>query len=176
MVTCTLGPKTGQYGCNSSNSPSSWNQSPSYTDALSGVRAWTGDITGTDGESCRPTNGDYTYGDADARWQAESIVDGTVGMFSYPNTQITAFLCSSVVAGGGPMNNSSPPGAAVLPAVHEFLPDPIRAADQRGVRLRQRRGHHKRDTTSVPYGIMNGQAAVEYDMTQDSANLCTSHH
>jgi len=168
---------TGQLGCNSFNNPSSWTQSPSYTDALTGVRRWTGDTTG-DSNSCRPNNGGYTTGTADARWQAESIVDGTVGMFNYPNTRITAWVCSSVAAGGGPMNNSSPEAQLFF----QQFTSPSQMPFGLLINGVSSCGNDEDITGGTPpqnyvgLGYTTGQAAVEYDMTADPANLCTSHH
>jgi hypothetical protein len=169
---------TGQLGCNSTNNPSSWTQSPSYTDELSSVRTWTGDITG-DANSCRPNNGGYTTGTADAIWQAESIVDGTVGTFNYPQTQITSWVCSS--SADQPMNNSSPqaqlffqqftnssqiPYGLIINGVVGCQPTDESVAG----------GTPPQNYQNLGYGMNDGQGAIEYDMTQDPVNLCTSHH
>ncbi|MFZ0319216.1 MAG: hypothetical protein WAL56_08825 [Candidatus Sulfotelmatobacter sp.] len=89
---CAPGPPY-QFGCNSNNSPASWSQAPKYTDALSGVRSWTGDSTPYDTGTCRSTNPSGTSATANAAWKAMSIVDGTVGTFVYKNTNITSWLC-----------------------------------------------------------------------------------
>jgi hypothetical protein len=96
-----------QFGCNPANSPSSWSLEPYYTGAVVGVRGWTGD------NSCR--NGNYTSSASNENWKDMSIVDdGVYGHFSYPNTSMSAWLCSSVYTGDGDNddtpNNSSPQG------------------------------------------------------------------
>jgi hypothetical protein len=100
----------GQLGCNPNNSPSNWIQFPGYSNALSYVRTWTGDSSGDSG-TCQRSGGN-TSSAANAAWKAMSIVDGTVGTFNYPNTNITSWLCSSVQSqdglNDGVMNNSSP--------------------------------------------------------------------
>lgn len=164
----------GQLGCNAYNAPSSWTQSPSYTDALDSVRTWTGDVTG-DTNSCRPTNGGYTSGTADARWQAESIVDGTVGTFNYPQTQITSWVCSS--SADQPMNNSSPQAQL-------FFQQFTSSSQYWGLTINGVVGCQPKDESvaggtppqSPQYLGLTGLEAIEYDMTQDSQNLCTSHH
>lgn len=168
---------TGQLGCNATNDPSSWTQSPSYTDQVASVRTWTGDIIG-DANSCRPTNGGYTSGTADARWQAESIVDGTVGTFNYPHTQITSWLCSS--SSDQPMNNSSPQAQL-------FFQQFTNSSQYWGLVINGVVGCQPTDESvgggtpplnyqMLGYGTNDGQGAIEYDMTQDPINLCTSHH
>jgi hypothetical protein len=111
---------TGQLGCNSYNSPSSWTQSLSYTDGAPSVRTWSGL------NSC--VNGNPTSDADNDTWKDMSIVDGDIATFSYPKTQITAWVCSSVEGtiegeGGGTMNNSSPQAQLFLSTIHQLVAD-----------------------------------------------------
>jgi hypothetical protein len=95
----------GQLGCNPANSPSSWKAPIVYTDARDGVRMWSDDVTLGAPGVCRRTGGD-TSAQASVEWKAMSISDGTIGTFNYPQTNLTAWICSSV-ANSRTMNNSS---------------------------------------------------------------------
>ncbi len=168
---------TGQLGCNVHNSPSSWTQSPSYTiPQLNSVRTWTGDTSG-DSNSCRPDHG-YSSGTADAAWKAESIVDGAVGTFNYPNTQITSWLCSSVKPGDGLMNNSSPEAELFFQQFTSSsqIPKGLTINGVGSCAGSEQVGEGTPPSNYVTLGYATGGAAIEYDMTADSANLCTSHH
>jgi hypothetical protein len=98
------------FGCNSANNPASWTASPYYTDALSGVRSWTQADKAITASSCRFPGGN-TLTSANQAWKAMSIVDGNIAVFSYPDTDLTAWLCSCVYSNDnqcdGTMNNSS---------------------------------------------------------------------
>ncbi|MGH9431121.1 MAG: hypothetical protein ACRD3T_06225 [Terriglobia bacterium] len=79
-----------------------WSQAPAYGgNPLNSVKVWTGDST------C--VGSSNTTQQSEANWLAMSIVNANIPTLSYPNTNVTAWLCASV-AGGGSMNNSSPQG------------------------------------------------------------------
>jgi len=168
---------SGQLGCNSANSPSSWTQSPSYTDALSGVRTWTGDTSG-DSNSCRPTTG-YSSGSANAAWKAESIVDGTVATFSYPHTNITTWVCANVWSSDGLndgiMNNSSPQAQL-------FFQNFTSSSQIEGLTINAVTSCNGDEgvagSNAVPpsnYSGMTGMQAIEFDMLS-TTNGCVAHH
>ena len=175
---CVPGPPY-QFGCNANNSPTSWSQGPKYTDALMGVRAWTGDSTG-DRATCRTGMPAGTTGTANAAWKAMSIVDGTIGTFSYPKTNITAWLCANVYSSDGMddgiMNNSSPEAQL-------FFQNFTSLSQISGLTVNavtNCNGDEGAATTiAVPpsnYSPMNGLQAVEFDMTTDSSNACFFRH
>jgi len=95
-------------------------------------------------------------------------------------TQITAWLCSSVVLGGGPMNNSSPEAQLFF----QQFTSPSQIPFGLLINGVGNCGNDEDITNGAPpsnyvyaNGVpMNGQEAVEYDMTLDPVNLCTSHH
>ena len=96
----------GQLGC---TGVTPWMASAYYTDALMGVRSWT-DQTNQAVDECRASV--QTEDKANEQWKDMSIVDdGVFSTFSYPNTSMTAWLCSSVWSSDGhhdgTMNNSS---------------------------------------------------------------------
>ncbi len=95
----------GQLGCNSANNPPSWTAPIAYTDARTGVREWSDDVTLGPSGVCRRTHGNTSV-QASLEWKAMSIADGTIGTFNYPQTNLTAWLCSSV-SNHGTMNDSS---------------------------------------------------------------------
>jgi hypothetical protein len=166
---------SGQLGCNAFNSPSSWTLGANYTDALSGVRTWTGDSSGDSG-TCRRASG-YTSGTANAAWKAMSIVDGTVGTFNYPSTNITTWLCSSVQSADGlndgVMNNSSTEAQL-------FFQNFTSSSQTKGLTINGVTGCL--GTEGVSQGTPpsnysgNGKAAIESDMLTDPLNKCTAHH
>lgn len=91
-----------QLGC---SGVTPWTASAYYTNALSGVQAWT-DQTNQLVDECRSTV--ETEDRANEQWKDMSIVDdGVVSTFNYPKTSMTAWLCSSVYNNTVPMNNSS---------------------------------------------------------------------
>ncbi len=98
------------FGCNPANNPASWTASPYYTDALSGVRSWTQANKAITNYTCRFPGGN-TATAANQAWKAMSIVDGNIAVFTYPKTDLTAWLCSRVYSNDnlcdGTMNNSS---------------------------------------------------------------------
>lgn len=79
-----------QFGCQLGGT-SPWTLSPTYTGAASGVRTWTGD------SSCAVPN-TTTSSTSNTAWLQESIVNGgtPAGVYSYPNTAMTAWLCQTV--------------------------------------------------------------------------------
>lgn len=79
-----------QFGCQLGGSQP-WTLSPTYTGAASGVRTWTGD------SSCA-VPGTTTSSTSNAAWLAQSIVNGgtPAGVYSYPNTSMTAWLCQTI--------------------------------------------------------------------------------
>lgn len=81
---------SGQFGCQLGGS-SPWTLSPTYTGAASGVRTWTGD------SSCA-VPGTTTSASSNSAWLAQSIVNGGTppGVYSYPTTSMTAWLCQTV--------------------------------------------------------------------------------
>jgi len=92
----------GQLGC---KGVTQWSASAYYTNALVSVQTWT-DINTDPDNTCRgPVQNSYT---ADEQWKDMSIVDdGVFSTFNYPNTSMTAWLCSSTYMGTAAMNNSS---------------------------------------------------------------------
>jgi hypothetical protein len=166
----------GQLGCNPNNSPSSWNQFPGYTNALSYVRAWTGDSSGDSG-TCQRTGGN-TSAAANAAWKAMSIVDGTVGTFSYPKTNITSWLCSSVQSSDGLndgiMNNSSPQAQLFFQQFTSSSQIPMGLTINGVTGCVGSEGVYG-GTPPSNYSS-NGMAAVEFDMVTDTGNKCVSHH
>jgi hypothetical protein len=167
-----------QLGCNSTNSPANWTQDPKYSDALSGVREWTGDTVATDQGACLTTNPLGTSSTANAAWKAMSIVDGTVGVFNYPNTNMTAWLCAPPLA-SGVMNNSSPQAQLFFSqfnssSLYEGLT--INAAtncdgDEGVASL-----YSVPPSSYIALGYTYGTSAIIYDMTEDPVNACMSHH
>jgi hypothetical protein len=101
---------TGEFGCNPANNPQSWTLEAFYDDALKGMRAWSDESSQSSWE-CRPPIAQNTNATANQDWNNMSIADGTVGQFNYPQTSMTAWLCSSVWSSDGlndgAMNNSS---------------------------------------------------------------------
>lgn len=83
-----------QFGCQLGGS-APWTLSPQYTGAASGVRIWTND------NSCAA--GATTSASSNAAWLAQSIVNGGTppGVYSYPHTAMTAWLCQSVDQSAG---------------------------------------------------------------------------
>jgi hypothetical protein len=159
-----------QLGCNNTNNPLDWSQSPVYTDALSGVRTWTGDSNPMDQTTCRSTNPGGTSGAANAAWKAMSISDGAVGTFNYPQTNITAWLCSSVY-NGGVMNNSSP-------EVQLFFQNFKNSVSSCSTDEEITGSYSTPSGNYVTLGYRAGNVvgAIEYDMTVDPSNMCVAHH
>jgi hypothetical protein len=95
---------SGQFACNSTNSPPSWSLYARYVPDDAGLlSAW----SGLNSPACAGSQTTTTT--ENAEWKAMSIVDGNIAAFNYPNTNITAWLCSSV-ANNGSTNNSSTQG------------------------------------------------------------------
>ena len=84
-----------QIGCQLGGSQP-WTLSPTYTGAASGVRIWTGD------NSCAVPN-TTTSSASNSAWLAQSIVnDGTNNpVYSYPKTNMTAWLCQTINQSAG---------------------------------------------------------------------------
>ena len=160
----------GQLGCNSANNPSSWTVTPYYTDARTGVRAWSDDVTLGAAGVCRRTDGN-TSTQAGTEWKAMSISDGTVGTFSYPKTSMTAWLCSSVASADGlndgTMNNSS--SQAQL-----FFQNFTSSSQTFGLTINGVTGCAGAEGVSngTPPQGGNGSDAIILDMT----TTCVSHH
>ncbi|HZQ21226.1 MAG TPA: hypothetical protein VFA89_00210 [Terriglobales bacterium] len=98
-----------QFGCNNQyGRTSEWNDMPQYIPgAVSSVRRWTNDSSCNAG---RPTSSA-----SNQNWLDMSIVNGKGGNFSFPNTSIAGWLCStyrrgSCDPGSGCPNNSSAQG------------------------------------------------------------------
>lgn len=68
------------------------------------VRSWTADPT------CRRTDGGTTSSQSNSAWLAQSIVNQAGGTFSYPSTNVQAWLCAPPL-GSGYTNESAPQGA-----------------------------------------------------------------
>lgn len=164
----------GQLGCNATNNPVDWTQAIQYTNALHGVREWTGD------KNCGGPNN--TTPAELANWKSMSIVDGNIGTFNYPKTNITAWLCSMVASGGGPMNNSSPEAQLFFQqfansSQYEGLT--INGVINCGNSEEVGPGTPPSNYTKIKFEgqyISLGWQAIEYDMVQDPINSCFSHH
>jgi hypothetical protein len=85
----------GQVGCQLGGT-SPWVLSPTYTGAASGVRIWTND------NSCAQP-GTTTSASSNAAWLAQSIVNGgtPAGVYNYPHTAMSAWLCQTVDQSAG---------------------------------------------------------------------------
>jgi len=175
---CVPGPPY-QFGCNVNNSPASWSQAPKYTDATMSMRAWTGDSTGDRG-TCRTGMPAGTTSTANAAWKAMSIVDGTIGIFTYKNTNITAWLCANVNSADGlddgVMNDSSPEAQLFfhsftsLSQISGLTVNAVTNCDG---------DEGAANIIAVPpsnYSPLNGLQAVEFDMAQDPTNACFARH
>lgn len=78
-----------QFGCQLGGTLP-WTLSPTYTGAASGVRTWTND------SSCA-VPGTTTTAASNLAWLQQSIVNqGTNGVYNYPNTAMTAWLCQTI--------------------------------------------------------------------------------
>ncbi|HVI06848.1 MAG TPA: hypothetical protein VND65_00995 [Candidatus Binatia bacterium] len=161
---------SGQLGCNSTNSPASWSQDANYSgSALTSVQTWGGD------SNCGGPN--TTTQSELSSWKKMSIVDGNVATFNYPQTAITTWLCSSVAAGDGSMNNSSPEAQLFF---QQFTsPSQYDSLLINGVgncASSEEVGPGTPPQNYVNMGYTTGQEAIEYDMTTDPANKCTLNH
>jgi hypothetical protein len=85
-----------QYGCRGL----AWMDFPQYgKQSVNSIDRWTGDAT------CNATHGDKTSPASNAAWKGMSVVDGSDGgLFSYPKTAISGWLCSNA------QNNSAAQG------------------------------------------------------------------
>jgi len=156
---------SGQLGCNTFNSPPSWYQNVQYSgDGLGSVRGWAGD------NNC---GGPYDTNETEGNnWRAMSIVDGNIGTFSYPSTNITGWLCSSVVDNGA-MNNSSPEAQL-------FFAQFTSSSQYEGLTINgvSGCGNAEEVGSGIPpsnYGVTYGWQAIEQDM-EGVTNGCVSHH
>ena len=90
MIICPA----GQFGC----AGQSWSATTTYQTVASNVSNWTG-------MTCAPATGSTTSVQ-NAAWKEMSTVDGETGTsFSYPQTAMSGWLCSSQTANGTPENN-----------------------------------------------------------------------
>jgi len=90
---------TGQFGC--VGQP--WSATTTYQTAASAMSNWTG-------MTCAPATGSTTSTEI-ALWKAMSIVNGKIGTsFTYPQTAMSGWLCSSKTADGKPENNAAAEG------------------------------------------------------------------
>jgi hypothetical protein len=174
---------SGQLGCNSTNAVSNWAVEPYYTDALSNMRTWSDDTTLGASGVCRNPTIYNTSSTANAEWKAMSISDGSIGTFSYPNTNMTAWLCANVYStdglNDGVMNNSSPQSQL-------FFQNFTSSSQSEGLLINAITSCDGTEgvagTDAVPpgnyvtLGYTTGMPAIEYDMTADPANLCKAHH
>jgi hypothetical protein len=168
----------GQLGCNSTNSPSNWMQAPKYSDAISGVREWTGDTVPTDQGTCLTTNPLGTLTTANTAWKNMSIVDGTVGTFNYGDTNMTAWLCAPPLA-SGVMNNSSPQGQLFFGQfmyTTQYQGLTINAVTECDGDEGVASLYSVPPSSYIDLGYTYGTAAIIYDMTADGVNKCISHH
>ena len=160
---------SGQLGCNPYNSPGSWSQNPLYSDARSSVRTWTAR------SSCAGTS---TTSSADnSYWKAMSIVDGTVGTFTYSNTNVAAWLCSSVQSldglNDGVMNDSSPEAQLFFQNFTTSTQIPKGLSINAVVGCVGTEGVYGGTPPSNFSG--NGKAAIEADM-ENATTGCVSNH
>jgi hypothetical protein len=156
---------SGQLGCNSANNPLSWTQYVEYSDAAAAVRDWSGLNSCAAGSTTSSAN--------NAAWKAMSIVDGNIGAFSYPSTNITGWVCSSVASGDGPMNNSSPEAQL-------FFQQFTNSSQYQGLTINGVSGCLNDEqvgggTPPSSYHVTYGWQAIESDM-KDSVNGCVVHH
>ena len=170
----------GQLGCNSTNSPSSWIQAIRYTDAALAVQDWTGRT------SCAGTS--ITSGADNSYWKSMSIVDGSIGTFNYPSTNMTAWLCSSVNTStctkDCAMNNSSPEAQlffSQFTSTSQYQGLTINGVGSCGNAEEVGAGDPPSNYIGLVFNkqgqkVQYGWQAVEYDMTQDPVNSCISHH
>lgn len=172
----------GQLGCNSTNAVSNWPVTPGYSDALSNMRTWSDDTSLSTTGVCNNATIYYTSSTANAEWKAMSIVDGSIGTFSYPNTNMTAWLCANVQSSDGlndgVMNNSSPEAQL-------FFQNFTSSSQSRGLLINAITScvgtEGVAETGSVPpgnyvtLGYGTGMSAIEYDMALDTVNRCQSH-
>jgi hypothetical protein len=160
----------GQFGCNSYNSPSSWNVDLSFAGGPSAdIDDWSGIKDCSQGPNTPPQDS--------AAWKAMSIVDGNIGTFNYPKTNITSWLCSSV-ASPYTMNESSPEGQLLLAnfTSSSQIPMGLTINGVSGCPDSELVGGGTPPSNYVSLGYTTGSAAIEYDMIFDPVNKCVSHH
>jgi hypothetical protein len=140
-------------------------ESPSYIGgAQYAVESWTGDT------SCRGSSptGTTSYNN----WLAQSIVNGPNGggaSYSYPNTAMQAWLCSSDVQGVN--NNSAPEGWLFYSQVGSSSNRPIGFSVTAVGTCSDPEGVGQGVVSAGPYQGMTGFAAI----TQDMADPVNSH-
>jgi hypothetical protein len=170
---------SGQLGCNSTNAVSNWPVDPSYTDALSNVRACSDDSTLGAAGVCKSRTA-YTSGTANTEWKAMSTVDGTVGTFNYPKTNITAWLCANVYDSSdgmddGVMNNSSPQAQL-------FFQNFTSTSQTSGLTINAVTACNGDEgvtdgtppTNYYDAGYTTGRLAIQFDMVNEPTNRCQS--
>jgi hypothetical protein len=157
-----------------------WSDAPAYQDPVtSGVRLW----SGPDPTCAYPPTSNYqTSSQSNQNWLNMSIVNQSGGTFSYPNTNVTGWLCASVYQNAQQMNNSSAQGqifnAAVAAAEGSNLKLTVYAVqncdDPEGVQTRD---------AVVPAlaslcqpGNYCGYTAIMNDMTNQQNNPTYCHH
>jgi hypothetical protein len=98
-----------QFGCNNAyGKTAEWSDKPQYVSgAVMSVQHWTNDATCNAGRPTSPQS--------NQNWLDQSIVNGLGGNFSFPNTSIAGWLCSTYQRGtcnpgSGCPNNSSAQG------------------------------------------------------------------
>lgn len=180
VTVCPQGPPV-QLGCNPKNTPLDWTQSITYTDAAFSVGEWTGRA------ACATST---TTGQDNTAWKAMSIVDGSIGTFNYPSTNITAWLCSSVntitCTKDCAMNNSSPEAQlffSQFTSTSQYQGLTINGVGNCGNAEEAGAGDPPSNYIGLQYNpnnpmqtVQSGWQAVEYDMIVDSQNKCVSHH
>jgi hypothetical protein len=155
----------GQLGCNPNNNPSSWNVVLSFgAGPAADINDWSGI------HAC--SQGPNTPSQDTAAWKAMSIADGHIGTFSYPQTYITSWLCSSVES-PNVMNESSPEGQML---VQNFTSSSqLKGLIVNGVSNCANSEFVGGGTPPSNYGVQYGWQAIEKDM-EDSTKGCVSHH
>jgi hypothetical protein len=155
----------GQLGCNPNNNPPSWNVVLSFGGGpVADIDDWSGI------NAC--SQGPNTPSQDTAAWKAMSIADGNIGSFSYPQTYITSWLCSSVES-PNVMNESSPEGQTL---VQNFTSSSqLKGLIVNGVSNCANSEFVGGGTPPSNYGVQYGWQAIEMDM-EDSTKGCVSHH
>ena len=147
----------GQFGCNGKP----WQDSPTYLDqdALA-VGSWTGQPT------CAGTK--RTNSQANTDWKQMSIVDGTSNpSFSYPNTAMAGWLCSSDAK---EQNNSAAEGQFF----YSQITNSRQTAGFSVTRIDQCNNTEGVEQGFTPQGVL-GLTAVTNDMVNSCANKHKKH-
>jgi hypothetical protein len=146
------------------------------------VQDWTGRT------SCAGTS--ITSSADNSYWKSMSIVDGSIGTFNYPDTNITGWLCSSVntttCTQDCAMNNSSPEAQlffSQFTSTSQYQGLTINGvgscgnAEEAGAGVPPSFYIGKMYNPNNPKQLVtNGWEAIEYDMVVDPQNKCVSHH